>query len=68
MASSDGFSSGTCKISYFISSLIIILSGKLRKIRNHVTEFGCTGAMATTGKCLVSAGYDLDRGNGYLNG
>ncbi|XP_015766363.1 PREDICTED: uncharacterized protein LOC107345169 [Acropora digitifera] len=40
---------------------------KLRKIRNHVTEFGCTGAMATTGKCLVSAGYDLDRGNGYMN-
>ena len=47
---------------------MIILSGKLRKIPNHVTEFGCTGAMATTGKCLVSAGYDLDRGNGYLNG
>ncbi|XP_074625299.1 uncharacterized protein LOC141883651 [Acropora palmata] len=42
-------------------------TGKLRKIPNHVTEFGCTGAMATTGKCLVSAGYDLDRGNGYLN-
>ena len=43
-------------------------AGKLRKIRNHVTEFGSTGAMATTGSCLVSAGYDLDRGNGYLNG
>ncbi|XP_068753780.1 uncharacterized protein [Montipora capricornis] len=42
-------------------------TGKLRKIRNHVTEFGSTGAMATTGTCLVSAGYDLDRGNGYLN-
>jgi len=42
-------------------------SGKLRKIRNHVAQFGSTGAMATAGSCLVSAGYDLDRGNGYLN-
>lgn len=42
-------------------------SGKLRKIRNHTTEFGSTGAMETTGSCLVSAGYDLDHGNGYLN-
>ena len=42
--------------------------GKIRKIRNHVTDFGSTGAMATTDSCLVSAGYDLDRGNGYLNG
>ncbi|KAL9971046.1 hypothetical protein ACROYT_G023529 [Oculina patagonica] len=42
-------------------------SGKLRKLRNHVTEFGSTGAMETAGSCLVSAGYDLDRGNGYLN-
>ena len=44
------------------------LAGKLRKIRNHVAQFGSTGAMATAGSCLVSAGYDLDRGNGYLNG
>lgn len=44
------------------------LAGKLRKIRNHVAHFGSTGAMATAGSCLVSAGYDLDRGNGYLNG
>ena len=43
-------------------------TGKIRKIRNHITDFGTTGAMATTGSCLVSAGYDLDRGNGYLNG
>ena len=43
-------------------------AGKLRKIRNHVAHFGSTGAMATAGSCLVSAGYDLDRGNGYLNG
>ena len=42
--------------------------GKLRKIRNHVAQFGSTGALATAGSCLVSAGYDLDRGNGYLNG
>ena len=48
--------------------LCLSRTGKLRKVRNHVTEFGSTGAMATTGSCLVSAGYDLDRGNGYLNG
>ena len=50
----------SCFLSYRI--------GKLRKIRNHTTEFGSTGAMETTGSCLVSAGYDLDHGNGYLNG
>lgn len=33
-----------------------------------MTDFGSTGALATSGSCLVSAGYDLDRGNGYLNG
>lgn len=43
-------------------------TGKLRKIRNHVTEFGSTGALVSTGSYLVSAGYDLDQGNGYLNG
>lgn len=48
--------------------IVYFCAGKLRKLRNHVTEFGSTGAMETTGSCLVSAGYDLDRGNGYLNG
>ena len=52
----------------FNDPLYLYCTGQLRKIRNHVTEFGSTGAMATTGSCLVSAGYDLDRGNGYLNG
>ena len=46
----------------------IFFAGKLRKIRNHVAQFGSTGALATAGSCLVSAGYDLNRGNGYLNG
>ena len=46
----------------------IFSAGKLRKIRNHGAQFGSTGALATAGSCLVSAGYDLDRGNGYLNG
>ena len=33
-----------------------------------MAQFGSTGAIATAGSCLVSAGYDLDRGNGFLNG
>lgn len=42
--------------------------GKLRKIRNHENDFGSTNAMTTSGSCLISAGYDIDKGNGYMNG
>ncbi|KAK3718432.1 hypothetical protein QZH41_014438 [Actinostola sp. cb2023] len=44
-----------------------LASGKLRKIRNHENDFGSTNAMTTTGSCLISAGYDIDNGKGYMN-
>ncbi|XP_048580724.1 mitochondrial division protein 1 isoform X1 [Nematostella vectensis] len=44
-----------------------ISSGRVRKIRNHLDDFGSTNAMVATSTCLVSAGYDIDRGNSYLN-
>ena len=43
-------------------------SGKVRKLKNHLTEFGTTSAMIVHDSFLISSGYDLDKGTGYLNG
>ncbi|XP_031562257.1 protein will die slowly-like [Actinia tenebrosa] len=44
-----------------------LASGKLRKLRNHTTDFGSTNAILATDSCLISAGYNIDKGNGYMN-
>ena len=43
-------------------------TGKVRKLKNHLTEFGSTNAMVIQDSLLISSGYDLDKGTGYLNG
>ncbi|CAB3991914.1 F-box WD repeat-containing 7-like isoform X2 [Paramuricea clavata] len=44
-----------------------IRAGKVRKLKNHLTEFGSTSALIVQDSLLISSGYDLDKGTGYLN-
>jgi len=44
------------------------VSGTLHKLANHVTDFGSTDAVCVTDNMLLTAGYDIDNGLGYVNG
>ena len=44
------------------------VAGVVDKLSNHTTEFGSTDALASCNSLLVSSGYDLDNGFGYVNG
>jgi hypothetical protein len=43
-------------------------AGVVNKLSNHTTEFGSTHGLCLTNDLLVSTGYDLDNGIGYING
>jgi len=42
--------------------------GMMRKLTNHMTDFGSTDAMCIVDDMLVMSGYDIDNGLGYING
>jgi WD40 repeat protein len=39
----------------------------MHKLNNHTTEFGCTDCLNIVNNLLISAGYDIDNGLGYIN-
>ena len=45
-------------------------SGKMKKLTNHVNEFGLSGSVAVCDrqKVLLSAGYNVDTGHSIING
>ncbi len=54
-----------------VSTVLILycyLSGTLHKLSNHLSEFGITDAMVAHENLLLSSGFDLDNGIGYING
>jgi len=44
------------------------VSGTLHKLPNHVSNFGSTDAICIANNRLVTSGYDIDNGLGYING
>ena len=47
----------------------VFVLGVLRKLSNHLTEFGRTDALCvSSSNVLLSSGYDLDYGISYVNG
>ena len=44
------------------------VSGMLRKLPNHMSNFGSTDAICIENNTLVMSGYDIDNGLGYING
>lgn len=46
----------------------LYLIGLVHKLCNHAIEFGSTDALSHYQDILLSSGYDLDNGIGYING
>jgi len=49
-------------------NLFLYVSGTLHRLTNHMTDFGCTDAICIADDVLVTSGYDIDNGLGYVNG
>ena len=45
-----------------------IFVGLVKKLPNHKEDFGMTDALCCHGDILYTSAYDLDTGQGYMNG
>ena len=45
----------------------ILFPGEVHKLKNHTGDFGSTDAMCCHDDVLLTSGYDLDHGVGYIN-
>ena len=49
--------------------ILLFFAGEVHKLKNHHTgDFGSTDAMCCHDNLLLTSGYDLDHGIGYING
>ncbi len=46
---------------------MVLSTGLVHKLGNHTKEFGTTDALVTNDDLLVSSGFDLDNGLGFIN-
>ena len=47
---------------------VTIILGVVKKLANHKEEYGMTDSLCCHGDTLYSSAYDLDIGQGYING
>jgi hypothetical protein len=64
---------GQFQTNYFVGLILKVMlsinfAGVVSKLSNHTTEFGSTRGLCLTNDLLISSGYDLDNGIGYING